>query len=108
MPPREYDLKYFRRAPELVLTRTVDAPRERVFKAWTDPVQLRAWLAPAPWSVNVVQADPRPGAASVILMASPDGRELMTVIVTFEDACEATRYSARVRRWTAERELEVQ
>ena len=32
---------------ELVISRIIDAPRERVFKAWTDPELLKQWLASA-------------------------------------------------------------
>lgn len=35
---------------ELVLTRVFDAPRELVYRAFTDPDQLAAWFAPAGWS----------------------------------------------------------
>jgi uncharacterized protein YndB with AHSA1/START domain len=31
---------------EVVITRTFDAPRESVFKAWTDPAELAAWYGP--------------------------------------------------------------
>jgi uncharacterized protein YndB with AHSA1/START domain len=31
---------------EIVSTRVLDAPRERVFKAWTDPVHLARWWGP--------------------------------------------------------------
>jgi uncharacterized protein YndB with AHSA1/START domain len=31
---------------EVVITRTFDAPRERVFRAWTDPAELAAWYGP--------------------------------------------------------------
>jgi len=31
---------------ELVIARIIDAPRERVFKAWTDPELLKQWFAP--------------------------------------------------------------
>ena len=29
---------------ELVLTRIIDAPREKIFKAWTDPERLKQWF----------------------------------------------------------------
>jgi uncharacterized protein YndB with AHSA1/START domain len=32
---------------ELVLTRLIDAPRAKVFQAWTDPELLKQWFAPA-------------------------------------------------------------
>src|ERR1041384_3246194 len=33
---------------ELVLTRIINAPRQKVFKAWTDPELLKKWFAPRP------------------------------------------------------------
>lgn len=86
---------------ELVFTRIVDAPREKVFEAWTDPVHLRKWLGSERWTVSVAAADSRPGAASLILMRGPGG-EVMTVALTFEDTGGRTKYTARVRRWSAE------
>ena len=32
---------------EIVITRIFDAPRERVFRAWTDPDEVAAWYGPA-------------------------------------------------------------
>ena len=40
---------------DLILTRVIDAPRERVFAAWTDPALLKQWFAPAPWTTPVVE-----------------------------------------------------
>jgi len=31
---------------EVLITRIFDAPRERVFKAWTDPEEVAAWYGP--------------------------------------------------------------
>ena len=33
---------------ELMLTRIIDAPRHKVFRAWTDPDLLKQWFAPLP------------------------------------------------------------
>ena len=35
---------------ELIVNRTFNAPRERVFRAWTEAAQLDQWFAPAPGS----------------------------------------------------------
>jgi len=35
-------------ANELVLTRLIDAPREKLFRCWTEPALLKRWFAPAP------------------------------------------------------------
>lgn len=60
---------------ELVLVRIINAPREKVFKAWTDPELLKQWFAPKPWSTPVAQLDVRPGGANLIVMRGPDGSE---------------------------------
>jgi uncharacterized protein YndB with AHSA1/START domain len=58
---------------ELVLTRLIDAPRERVFAAWTDPELITQWFAPLPWTTPHAETDVRPGGKSLIVMRSPDG-----------------------------------
>ena len=60
---------------ELVLTRLIDAPPEKVFRAWTDPALLKQWFCPKPWSVASAELDVRPGGTSVIVMRSPEGQE---------------------------------
>src|SRR5262245_16168724 len=61
---------------DLILTRIIDAPRDKVFKAWTDPALLKQWYAPLPWTTSVVETDVRPGGSTLIVMRSPDGNEL--------------------------------
>src|SRR5579863_5875653 len=60
---------------DLVLTRIIDAPRAKVFKAWTDPELLKQWFAPLPYTTPVAELDVRPGGASLIVMRGPDGAE---------------------------------
>ncbi|RJG44615.1 SRPBCC family protein [Mesorhizobium sp. DCY119] len=60
---------------ELVLTRLIDAPREKVFKAWTDAELLKQWFAPLPWTTPVVEVDVRPGGSSMFVMRDPDGND---------------------------------
>ena len=36
---------------ELVLTRMIDAPREKLFRAWTEPKLMKQWFAPKPWTI---------------------------------------------------------
>jgi len=60
---------------ELVITRIIDAPRERVFKAWTDPELLKQWFAPLPYTTPVAELDFRPGGANLIVMRDPAGNE---------------------------------
>lgn len=60
---------------ELVLTRIINAPREKVFKAWTDPHLLKQWFAPLPYTTPVAETDVRPGGSSLIVMRGPDGND---------------------------------
>ena len=49
---------------ELVLTRLIDAPREKLYRAWTDATLLKQWFAPLPWTTPHAELDVRPGGAS--------------------------------------------
>jgi uncharacterized protein YndB with AHSA1/START domain len=60
---------------ELVLTRLIDAPREKLFRCWTDPNLLKQWFVPAPWTITRVETDLRPGGTSLVVMRSPEGEE---------------------------------
>ncbi|MEX2691699.1 SRPBCC family protein [Rhizobium mongolense] len=60
---------------ELVLVREFDAPREKIFKAWTDPELMKEWFVPRPWTVSKVESDVRPGGSSLVVMQSPEGQE---------------------------------
>lgn len=61
---------------DLVLTRLIDAPREKLFKAWTEPELLRQWFAPLPYTTPKAELDVRPGGASLIVMRGPDGTDM--------------------------------
>lgn len=60
---------------ELSLTRRIEAPRELLFRAWTEPELLKLWFTPRPWTTPVVELDVRPGGSSYILMRGPAGEE---------------------------------
>jgi uncharacterized protein YndB with AHSA1/START domain len=60
---------------DLVLTRVIDAPREKVFQAFTNPELLKQWFAPLPWTISRVETDVRPGGSSLVVMRGPDGNE---------------------------------
>jgi uncharacterized protein YndB with AHSA1/START domain len=60
---------------ELVLTRIYDAPRERVFQAFTRPELLKQWFAPLPWTISSAELDVRPGGSCMIVMRDPDGND---------------------------------
>jgi uncharacterized protein YndB with AHSA1/START domain len=60
---------------EVVITRVFDAPRDLVFRAWTDSVQVARWWGPASFTNPVCELDARPGGAWRIVMRGPDGNE---------------------------------
>lgn len=61
---------------ELVLTRLINAPREKVYRAWTEPDLLKQWFAPKPYITPVVEIDVRPGGSACFVMRGPDGKDL--------------------------------
>ena len=60
---------------DLVLTRVMDAPAEKLFRAWTEPDLMKEWFAPAPWTTPAVETDVRVGGSSLVVMRGPDGTE---------------------------------
>jgi uncharacterized protein YndB with AHSA1/START domain len=58
---------------DFVVTRVVDAPREVVFRAWTEPAHVKQWWGPAAFSTPVCEMDVRPGGAYRLVMRSPEG-----------------------------------
>lgn len=61
---------------DLVLTRLIDAPPEKVYRAWTEPELLKQWFAPLPYTTPVVEVDVRTGGSSLIVMRSPEGVDM--------------------------------
>lgn len=60
---------------DLFLQLDLEAPRDAVWRCWTDPALIPRWFAPAPWSVARAAADPRPGGVFHVVMRSPEGEE---------------------------------
>jgi uncharacterized protein YndB with AHSA1/START domain len=58
---------------ELMLTRILDAPRELVFKLWTEPAHLAQWWGPKGFTNPVCEIEARAGAAIRVHMRAPDG-----------------------------------
>jgi uncharacterized protein YndB with AHSA1/START domain len=56
---------------ELTLKRTFDAPRELVFKTWTDPALISRWWGPREFTIPVCKVDARPGGKLLIVMHGP-------------------------------------
>ena len=58
---------------EFVITREFAAPRELVFKAWTDPALLAQWWGPRGFTNPVCEWDAQPGKTLRVVMRAPNG-----------------------------------
>jgi uncharacterized protein YndB with AHSA1/START domain len=58
---------------DLVLERTIDAPPEKVYRAYTDAKILAQWFAPKPWRITDAVIEPRVGGRFNFLMHGPNG-----------------------------------
>jgi uncharacterized protein YndB with AHSA1/START domain len=63
-------------AEEFVISREFDAPRDLVFKAYTEADRLAQWWGPKGFKVNVANVDLRPGGTFHYGMVGPDGSEM--------------------------------
>lgn len=60
---------------EIRITRVFDAPRELVWKAWTESEHVAAWWGPRGFSTRVEELDLRPGGRSRYVMIDAQGKE---------------------------------
>jgi len=60
---------------EFVITRTFDAPRELMWKAWTDPESVKRWWGPKDFTSPVSKIDFRVGGSYLNCMRSPEGQD---------------------------------
>ena len=110
---------------DVVTTRILDAPRERVFRAWTDPDLLARWWGPEGFTNSFQEFELKPGGQWNFIMQGPDGTHFKNesvfleilaperivfdhvstprfrVIVTFEGEGPRTRLSFCMRFGTA-------
>ena len=63
---------------EITVVRTYDAPREKVWQAWTDPEQLREWWAPRGFTNPTVEIDAKVGGELYIVMQAGDNMGAMS------------------------------
>lgn len=76
---------------ELVITRIFNAPREAVYRAFTDPDQLAAWFGPVGWSVprDTIDQDVRVGGHQRFVMVNDgDPAQTSPVSSTFIEVIE--------------------
>jgi uncharacterized protein YndB with AHSA1/START domain len=68
----------------LEIKRFINAPRARVYAAWTDPAQLKEWWGPEGVRTRNLVADPRVGGKYRWDLTSPEGEE-MTVFGEYRE-----------------------
>ena len=59
-----------------VISRVFDAPRERVWQAWTEVERLKQWWGPKGFTVTHCKLDLRPGGIMHYCLRPPDGKEM--------------------------------
>ncbi|HEU0018435.1 MAG TPA: SRPBCC domain-containing protein, partial [Methyloceanibacter sp.] len=69
---------------EIVISRLIDAPRELVFDAWTDPEQVVQWWGPRGFTTTTHKMDVKPGGVWRFVMHGPDGRDYQNKITYLE------------------------
>ncbi len=75
---------------EIVISRVFDAPRERVWKAWTDPQQIVKWWGPDGFTNTLYEMDVRPGGIWRHMMHGPDGTDYPNRVV-YKEVAEPER-----------------
>ena len=71
-------------ARSIIVSRMIDAPREIVFEAWTDPEHLAQWWGPTGFTTTTHVFDMRSGGVWRFVMHGPDGRDYQNH-VTFDE-----------------------
>ena len=59
----------------LTIKRRIDAPPEKIFRAWTDPEKITRWFGPEQVAVLHAETDARAGGLYRIVARSPDGEQ---------------------------------
>jgi uncharacterized protein YndB with AHSA1/START domain len=69
---------------EFVISRVFDAPRELVWKAWTEPEHLIQWWGPKGFTNTFHERDFRPGGVWRFMMHGPDGTDYPNKVIFTE------------------------
>lgn len=77
----------------LEVTRVIKAPIDHVWKAWTDPAEMKQWLAPESLTTPDVETDLKVGGAYRIVMKGADGEHVAVGTFTTVDAPRTLGFS---------------
>jgi uncharacterized protein YndB with AHSA1/START domain len=75
---------------EIVTTRLIDAPRELVYEAFTDPKHVGHWFGPTGFTTTTRSMDVRPHGQWIFVMHGPDGTDWPNV-VTYQEVKPPSR-----------------
>ncbi|MBI1730438.1 SRPBCC domain-containing protein [Candidatus Acetothermia bacterium] len=64
------------RIEPFVISRVLDAPRDLMFKVWTDPKRLKNWWGPKGFTVTTLKVDLRPGGTMHYCLQGPNNLEI--------------------------------
>jgi len=65
--------------PEMVITRILNAPRDLVFRIWTEPEHIKHWWGPNGFTNTISKMEFRPGGVWEFVMHGPDGTDYTNV-----------------------------
>jgi uncharacterized protein YndB with AHSA1/START domain len=89
----------------LRLSRRFDAPRERVFEAWTNEDVLKKWWAAQPsWDTPIAEVDARAGGSYRLAMRDPESGETHTLVGEYREVTPPERL---VYTWTWESNVDA-
>jgi len=60
---------------ELIITRMLNAPRELVWKVWTEPDHIKNWWGPTGFTNTIFKMEVKPGGEWDFIMHGPDGTD---------------------------------
>lgn len=60
---------------QLSISRLLDAPRELVWKVWTDPEHIAKWWGPSGFTNTIFKMEVKPGGEWEFIMHGPDGTD---------------------------------
>lgn len=76
----------------LQIKRTFNAPRAKVFRAWTDPAMLHKWWRSAPdWTSPIAEVDLREGGQYRLGMQAPDADAPYVVMGEYKEVVPAEK-----------------
>jgi uncharacterized protein YndB with AHSA1/START domain len=73
------------------IRKVLDAPRDRVWRAWTDPEELKRWWGPGAFTTPDASVDLRPGGRYVLVMLPPGANEPMRLAGTYREVVPPER-----------------